>query len=329
MKKYNFFVLLLVIMCLGCFVPTGVFAATSFVKESNVYNNIYINYSFSVKDDNGKNIEGLNFVLYDKTKTLMFESEYNNTTKEYFFVDRKEEYQTQWYLARYYNERVVLHNDFYQYVPYKKDLYDTLNWNDITLNVMDKYNLHGTRCEQHYYDSGTHCNYYDYIPMILEETNSGKQAIVFATMNLFAHITEPYWEDSINRYYVGISLVNTNSDDIMLKGFFGDRVDDNIQFMRNAMYDYSDELWEQLNSGPIASSEMQYDNSDNDLSSAKVIAFKKNGADANNNTNIVNTITNPKTFNNGVGILIISLLLIIGLSVFLIKKNKKKLRINS
>jgi len=54
------------------------------------------------------------------------------------------------------------------------------------------------------------------------------------------------------------------------------RIDGSFSFMRNAMYDYSDELWEELNSGPIASSEMQYDNSDSDLSSPKLITFKTN-----------------------------------------------------
>ena len=54
------------------------------------------------------------------------------------------------------------------------------------------------------------------------------------------------------------------------------RIDGSLSFMRNAMYDYSDELWEELNSGPIASSEIQYDNSDNDLSSPKTIIFNTN-----------------------------------------------------
>ena len=98
-------------------------------------------------------------------------------------------------------------------------------------------------------------------------------------------------------YYVTISLINNNmnivacENDVAMDGYcytnseeYYDSLDNiqiwthndsrNTKFIRNSSLDYSDELWEELNNGPIASSEMQYDNSDTDLSKPKIIIIK-------------------------------------------------------
>ena len=104
--------------------------------------------------------------------------------------------------------------------------------------------------------------------------------------------------------------------------------------MKNVVFNYSNELWEELNNEPIASSEMSLDdssvviggNGENDLTRPSVIRFsKKSNTDQDTNQKeetIVDVITNPKTWNNGVIILVISMIIIIGSGVVLIRKRK-------
>lgn len=111
------------------------------------------------------------------------------------------------------------------------------------------------------------CNLYSYIPLILEEkgsTSNSIKKIVMASFYVYM-MTEFAFMD------LNIVFVNNDSYEDEFDSHYGNIISSNISFMRNAIYDYSDELWEELNSGPIASSEMQYDNTDNDLSSPKVI----------------------------------------------------------
>lgn len=135
-------------------------------------------------------------------------------------------------------------------------------------------------------------------------------------------LSSDYESESQLSYYNNEKLNNPDSQ----------RVDGSLSFMRSAVYDYSDELWEQLNNGPIASSEMNYDNSSVlldgtfDLNKASIIRLNNNSItnDDNDNSNnksdnIISNLSNPKTWNSGIIILIISMIVIIGSSYVLIK----------
>ena len=94
-------------------------------------------------------------------------------------------------------------------------------------------------------------------------------------------------------------------------GAYGSSMSENVEFMRKAVYDYSDELWEELNNGPIASSEMNLNNSSVvmngngliDLSSPSILKFNnvnsnttnQNGNNDEGNKSIIDVVTNPKT----------------------------------
>jgi len=102
-------------------------------------------------------------------------------------------------------------------------------------------------------------------------------------------------------------------------------------FMRNAVFDYSDELWEELNNGPIASPEMSLQNSSvimynsgsSDLSTPSVIRLNKKEESKPNS--IIPNIVNPKTWTNGVIILVISLMLVTGIIIIVLKERSVKI----
>ncbi len=343
MMKKNKLLILLVAICIGLFVPKDVFAF-------KVYNNINVDYRFFVDEDNAGDLK---FRLYDKSGTLNFESNYYAESKQYIigvldcnFVKR---FATGEYgYSGYYWDILDTANyetSFREYIPYHEGLHNlklSFDSDDVS-DFLSSNKLNGSVWKYDY-----SWNYYTYIPMILEETKSGMKKIVFASITVR---NQHYYNQFISSSFTQLNLMNNTYLFVDETTMLNDSYLENVDFMRKTTLDYSDELWEELNNGPIASSEIMRDtiNSStyryknksisgnqynlpeetlNDYAqSLPVLTFKKN--DIDNNTNIVNVITNPKTFNNGVGILIISLLLIIGLSVFLIKKNKKKLRINS
>ena len=83
-----------------------------------------------------------------------------------------------------------------------------------------------------------------------------------------------------------------------------------------------------MNNGPIASNETSFEDSivninNTDLSVPSVIQFNKKN-DSNNGSenkdNIIKKLTNPKTWNNGIVVLLISMIVIGGSSYVLIKK---------
>ena len=126
----------------------------------------------------------------------------------------------------------------------------------------------------------------------------------------------------------------------MLNNPNNQRVDGSLSFMRNAVYEYNDELWEELNNGPIASSEMSFDNSSvvidssdsgANISTPSIIRLKNKTNDSTNNNednNIINVITNPQTGIKGLLVLIISLITVIGTSLIIITKKNNKLSKN-
>ena len=297
MKKKSLLIILL--MSIGFLIPTGVFA----VEVNNyIYNNIDIDYRFFVdeeKDQEGKK----KFRLYDNSNILNFESEYNSATHEYLFNIKNENYEPfddNGGRKFYGNNSSSI--DFPAYVrdynmiaKFKNNL-DMEDYilnhrvHGFCMNDEDSYNIESPNCIRTTFSIDDLCNYYDFIPMILEDTISGKKRIVFASFNLYSSFyyygymmckdKSIYNDNQSNAYYAGVYLynhLNLSDDDLyLLDSVYGLSFENNIKFMRNAMYDYSDELWEELNSVPIASSEMSYDNSDNDLNSPKVITSKTN-----------------------------------------------------
>ena len=333
MKKNIIMLVLMFVLCVGFLIPSSVFA-----RENRIFNNIGIDYRFSVQDENGNDVKDLKFRLYDKTGSLSFESEYDEDKNEYVFNE---------------NEFFYKHVDNFHYErlspivwEYEADFRDYVNYGDILSNIVDEqsfrtflenYNLSGK------YELGggvtDYFNYYDYVPLILED-NIGNKKILLASLNNFFL----KYDHSECYYYVGVYLYNNLllSDDVLdlIAGVYGYySYEENVEFMRSAVYDYSDELWEQLNNGPIASSEMNYDNSSvvmdsngiADLNKASVIRFNKkdnivkdnnnsNDTDSNKTDNIINKITNPKTWNNGILLLIISMIVVVGGGFVLIRK---------
>ena len=84
MKKNIILLVLMFVLCVGLFMPCSVFA-----RENRIYNNIGINYRFSVQDENGNDVKDLKFRLYDKTGSLSFESEYDEDKNEYVFNENE------------------------------------------------------------------------------------------------------------------------------------------------------------------------------------------------------------------------------------------------
>ena len=345
MKKRNMFILFVVI-CIGLFIPKNTFAL-------QVYNNVNIDYRFFVDEDEN-DAGNLKFRLYDKSGTLNFESKYDSNTKQYYFEYNEigfEEHENNLYgdyLKPYEYNWNNYEDNYRMYVPYKEQLL-SFNSNDVILfkKILSDNKIHGGHGL--YYgseDRGPNFYFYTYVPMTLEERGSNTKKIVFSS---FAYNKIFSWGGYYGDF-VQLLLVN-NTNKILENCMLYDNFLDNVDFMRKTSLDYSDELWEELNNGPIASSEIYSNNKasanykyvnqsiiggirnvpeetiDDYANSLPVLSFKKvdsTDEDKDNNTknNIVNVITNPKTWNNGIVILAISMIVIIGSSFVLIRKRK-------
>ena len=381
MKKKILFIFIF-LMCIGIFMPTRVLA-------KNVWStyNTNIDYQFFV-DEEENNQGNLKFKLYDKTGSLSYESEYDSATKSYrFFVDENNygiDYEIQndviYYNALSNNVDNVF-DGIKDYIPYSDELQNLNTFNDL------KNFLEDTRLNSRWKNDGSYFdnpptdkygndnndygpglgplyefNIYTYIPMVLEafadNDNSILKKIVFASINIkcdpFNNMDSQFYnDDDYDRYYIGISLINnTNHWNDENQYIFGSAFLENVDFMRKTILDYSDELWEELNNGPIASREINTNNigynnlnylnqrisngernvSEETLedyaTSLPVLNFRKSNNtnnDGNNNTSsIVDIITNPQTFNNGVAILIISIILVLCGGLTIIKSKKSK-----
>ena len=345
-------------ICLYFVVLFCIFIFPTVVKAEE-YSYQYVDYRFKVEDVNGDSVEGLDFQLYDESGFFYFESKYNEEDKYYYF----DVFNDNQDISSVFPSELINFN-----MPKSGNedrcSYYTGVFSNI-VNSIPKYSVSSNYCSfrmngfSHYY-------YFNYssnsiTPMILEEKNLNIKKIVFGQLHYhygddsglvfkFFIVNNDflsnnchkfndyyrYWEDEIkcDFYYNGHDYnydIETNSK------IYTRWLDDNILFMRNAVYDYSDELWEQLNSEPIASSEMTFDdssviniNNNNYLSKPSIIQLSKKNVisndnkneDSNNNTNIVNIITNPKTWNNGIVVLVISMIVVIGSSYLFIRKRK-------
>ena len=315
-----------------------------------VYNNVNIDYRFFffLYD-----VGNLKFRLYDKTGTLNFESQYDSNKKHYYFEHDEigfEENENNYYgdyLIPYDYQYDNYEDDYRSYVPYKEQLL-SFDSNDVILfkKILSDNKIHGGYGLFHEIeDIGSNFYFYTYVPMILEETESHAKKIVFSSF-AYAKIFSlfGYHGDFVQLFLVNNTSKNYNN--YMLK----DTLLENVDFMRKLMLDYSDELWEELNSGPIASSEIYSDNLmsisykylnqmlgtgeknvpeetfEDYANSLPLLSFKKENNSNNdvneedNNINIVDVITNPQTWNNGIVILVISIMIIISCSYLFIRK---------
>jgi len=335
MNKKQF--IFLVVICIGLFMPREVFAF-------EVYNNVNIDYRFFVDEDNN-NAGNLKFKLYDKSGILNFESKYDTNTKQYYFEFDEIKHEFFDYYSYYENKPIDRNNyesTFRDYIPHNNEI-GNIEMNFEKFNTFkNKYGYHGV------FDFGGYAStwvYYSYIPLIFYEETTGNKKIVFASLSV--RNDDDFWSDygSYYEYYTQLLLINNSikwkEDPIAL----GHSFLDNVDFMRKTMLDYSDELWEELNNGPIASSEIyndiissesyNYNNRsisgnqynlpeetiDDYANSIPILSFKKE--ESNKPSSVVSNIINPKTFTNGIFILGIVILFSFGFSLFIIKRKSK------
>ena len=267
MKKKSL-LLLLFIMCVGYLVPNNIYALGK-------YNNINVDYRFTIIDDDGKQ----QFTLKDKNEIINLQAKYNDEEGYYYF----EKYSTEDNMERLYER-------YFSKLKFYLDNRVWINYDDGTgfYNFPEESGYVGG-CGVYYgINMNTMCSTYTIIPLILENKLTHKKNIVFGTYHI-SYIDDGGVHNNYNNsIYSNFSLGNNNSafnfpsteSEILYYWNYSNGEynlePSAVQFMRNAIYDYNDELWEQLNSEPIASSEMQYDNSDTDLSSPKLITFKTN-----------------------------------------------------
>ena len=232
-KKKNFIILLVV--CVGLFIPRGVFAFQKVYEYSQ-----NINYRFFVKDANGNNIEGLSFKLYDKTGSFLFNSSYNEIDKYYYFDYYSEDSFDSLYPSFFTDLNNIESDSSISSIKLDSDRYfNSVLQRNIFLNK--------GFCNPAGYLTTVDCNGYSLIPFILEEKNlSQMKKIVFGSFHF------EIWPYGKIFYDYDFTLVNNESD---YRWDYNVNDPWNLAYMRNTIYDYSDELWEELNSGPVASSE--------------------------------------------------------------------------
>ncbi len=270
MKKKSLFFLLFV-MCVGWFIPKGVFAL-------DINNNINIDYRFYTNDSNNTN--NIKYKLYDKSNTINIESNYD-ATEGYYYFKKNDTDNLKPIIDIYFPElkSIDFVDKFHQIRRGDYDL--TIDERREIANefksLVEKNKLIGGECTHSVYSD--YCSAYMTLPLVIENLSTNEKKIVYGAFHI--SIVHENWRVYYAEYIYNFSLINNDNIDYYFnrENVVGDGYwlsNNAVEFMRNAMSDYTDELWEELNSGPIASSEMQYDNSDTDLSSPKLITFKTN-----------------------------------------------------
>ena len=275
MGKKSLFILL-VIMCIGLFVPKNTFAMNQY---KNI--NFVIDYKFSVNEDEN-NAGNLKFKLYDN-EGLSFLSEYDETNKYYYFYCKNclEAY----YLIEH-NEYPIIKeiddvnftesDDFTEFEDYarrnkmilgKKFIYNYINY------------IYGCQSSENYFCGDKFESSYKIVPLILEEVNNRvPKMIVIAII----HVSRYYeWDDRLNEILINMTLLNTTNENNVCTYRCINSTTENIQFMRNAIYKYDEELWMKLNNEIIASSEISSDdgfvlidnNGTNNLKNPSILHF--------------------------------------------------------
>ena len=326
--KDKLFLFYIVIIGLIISVPTGVFAKET--KHTFRYD-IDVDYKFNIE---GNTRDDLEFTLRDMTNTFVFNSSYNPSDNMYYFnVSSTSSFSS-------YNE------DFFNYLSslnYTDDLQGReCNNPDLEdFDAISNFNFSYNNLPKSTYDEN-YFSAYTIVPMILEETSGANyKKIVFASIHLINYdycslssttylyydnikhyieftLTndlehEKTYESGGDRYYLGHNiyhLVNEKWANPLRK----EKNVDNINFMKNSVFDYSDGLWEALNSNRIASPEI------NDFVEEYISSHPEEDIIDNDSPNIVN----PNTLANAFVVLFILLIITIS-SSFIIVKNKKSI----
>ncbi len=325
--------LLVFIVCVGLFIPKNVSAL-------NIWNNVDVDYRFFVDDSDGN----LNFKLYDKSGTLNFNSQYDSNTKNYYFVYSENTFSSAWSddgrcwdMFPLVDYRSSEETEFRGYVPFRDTISGLSGVNDIFYFITNN-NLHGY--PNHTFGSHHYWNFNTYIPLIIEEKTTHEKRIVFASFSLRGTVISPD-----GNYYTELFLVNNTSVVNEEKDFLNTSFLDNVDFIRRNTLYYSDELWEELNNGSIASTEISTNNKTSPnykyvnqsivtgernvpeetlvdyAQSLPVLSFKANDT---NDKDVVAIITNPKTWSRGVIILLIFVGIIVVGSLLIIIKRKRR-----
>ena len=344
--KNRLLTMITLMFCIGLLIPKAVFA------ESKSYQ--YVDYRFTIQDEDGESIEGLTFNLYDESGLFHFESKYNEEEKYYYFDDYIE---TQDISSAFPSELI----DFY--IPNKGTENKCEIYNQTferIINESSKFNIGCKECNHfpslYNYPPDSFSFFYSSnstLPMILESDDHNIKIIVFVSLH-YLYRYNKYQSPTVIVPYNFLKFIIVNNDDFSTnctysQGWnypqcdFYEQSEENardtiISFMRNAVYEYNDELWEELNNGPIASSEMSFDNSSvvidssdsgaNNISTPSIIQLNNKADTSTNNSNnednnIINVITNPQTGIKGLLILVLSLIIIIGSCFIIIKKKNK------
>ena len=232
-----------------------------------------------------KNGNGMNFKLHDVSNTFNFSSQYDKDSDTYSIVDNSSD----------------------------SDYQDGIKeFSKIIIDEVKKGNFNGLSSKYKSITSdnctSTNCNIYTYIPMILEgetKDNYAKQ-IVLGLMNI------QYKEENGNDYYdVSLNVYNNTCD--LLNSNIDASQSELINLSRSISEDYSSNLMNQYSDGSISMEDIYEDVDVNTLKDEYC-----------NKLPVISLRQNPMTLNNGIVVLIISMMIVIGSSVLIIKKRSVK-----
>jgi len=258
----------------------------NFVEEyfaNNTEKKVYSKYKSNINYKfKVKNGNGMKFKLHDLSNTFSFNSRYDKSSNSYSIVDNSSD------------------SDYQEGIK---------NFSEIIINEIKNNNFNGLDSK---YNSITStdcnensCHIYTYIPLILEGENGTKYAkqIVLGLLDINYHKdgANDYYDVSLNLYNNTCELLNSNIEASM---------SDLINLSRAIEKDYSSSLMNQYSNGSIALDDIYKD--------VDVNNYKDKYC---NDVPIITLRQNPKTFTNGILLLIVSLIVVIG-TLFIITKKK-------
>ncbi len=326
MKK-NVLLIVFAIVGIGFFIPKDAMALVA-------GNNVVIDYRFFIEEN--ENNEGkLKFKIHDAGNDLLLNSKYDTSKKQYYFeYDEISFRKVCSDCCNYAVDNMLLEYNYRSYVPFQNVL--ATRWFTNADDFNDFAQEKGL--STYFFDFGHFYYFYHYVPLILEEETTHEIRIVFAA---FTYIR--WYGYNLTQLLLVNNTQRISNDDLFSKN---NSFIDNVSFIRRTSLDYSDELWEELNNGPISSPEIynnninspsynylnksvnsdQYNLPEESLadyaSSLPVFRLKSSLPDneENDNNSVISKIINPKTWTNGIIILVISMIVIIGGSIVLMKR---------
>ena len=258
MNKKSFFVLL--VICIGLLMPNEVFAIYT-------HHESLIEIDYQIIDS--QNRKDLKYKLYDKSKTLNIESVFDSSSNSYLLKKNLSE-----------EERDVLFSNLMPDVTRQFDLLIDKDYffedDEYKSTIQSSKLLNLGKCEYAFDGGGPSnlCTSYGLVPLILEQYQGSKllnKKVVFASVHnsVFWHMNrnngkyDSFWEEFI------FSFINHNLEFYQYSENYSSYYDEywldisesnhnpnNISFMKDTSYDYSDDLWNELNSIKISSSEV-------------------------------------------------------------------------